>query len=182
MRYILLLVCVCGTIAAMAQDKKKTEKAPVYNYVLEDPMEGFSRQALGNTSYIYIPEFYAIKPYTDKDTTYTFTCYGSRDSVLPFFKINNITEVKFISLFKSYTDPVHTYKDADGKLQQLPVSSIIRRYDRVGDNKWMSINYATNKYEELKEYRTNIVRTDTVSIQDPITQAMSSSNFKTWNW
>jgi hypothetical protein len=82
-------------------------------------------------------------------------------------QVKENSEIRFISLFKSFDDPVHTYVD-NGVKKPLPVSSITRRYDRVGDDKWISVDYSSNKYSELKEYRNQVVRSDSIMITDPV--------------
>ena len=168
MKYFLFPICAFFTLSTFAQDKKKDTKVPVYNYSLNDPMETFNPLMGVEKTYRYYPEFYSYSSYKIADTTFQFECYDSRDSVINPLAIKDIGDVRFISLFKGYLDPVQTYKDYDGTRKPLPVSSIIRRYDRVGNDKWMSIAYATNKYTELKESRTYIVRTDTMLVTDPI--------------
>ena len=167
MRCILILICLFTTLIVSAQDKDKKEKIPVFSYSTDDPMEAYNRINQSSTVYIYVPEFYSSSPAKIMDTTYSFECYDDRDSVIKPTNIHDAKDVKFISEFKSYTDKDHPYTDADGSKKPLPVSSIIRRYDRVGEDKWMSIDYTTNKYTQLKETNTYIVRTDTVTIKDP---------------
>ena len=121
----------------------------MYNYVIDDPMDVFGRAPDTVRETRYFPEFFSALPYKAKDTTYKCECYDARDSIMSMTSIKDINDVRFISLFKSYNDDKHTYTDASGKLQPLPVSSIIRRYDRTGKNKWLSVDYATNKYTQL---------------------------------
>ena len=168
---LIIIAFLINGFQLFAQDKKekKDEKVPVYNYSTDDPMDAFNRLNVSNATYIYVPEFCSLLPPKIMDTTYKYECYDSRDSIIWLTQIHDITEVRFISLFKSYPDSAHMYTDVYGVRQPLPVSSIIRRYDRVGDDKWMSIDYKTNKYTTLKESRTYIVRTDTVLITDPMT-------------
>ncbi len=162
----------------LAQDKKKPEeKTPVYNYVVDDPMDhAFNQYNENNRTFVYIPEFYTYQTTRNNDTTYKCECYDARDSIMNFFALHDFTDVRFVSFFKSYPDNAHPYTDAnDGKRKPLPLSSIIRRYDKVGDDKWMSIDYKTNKYTTLKESRTYIVRTDTLTITDPISNKESTT-------
>ena len=167
MRYILFPICLFTMLSASAQDKDKKEKIPVFNYSTDDPMEAYNRINQSSTIYIYVPEFYSSSPSKIMDTTYSFECYDSRDSVITPIHIKDAKDVRFISEFKSYTDKEHTYIDADGSRKLMPVSSIIRRYDRVGEDKWMSIDYTTNQYIQLKETSTYVVRTDTVMVKVP---------------
>ncbi len=148
-----------------AQDgNKKAEKAQVYTFEAGGGMDAYSNGVPDNVQLLYFPEFYSHGT-KHKDTVFKFECYDSRDSILTHVKENS--EIRFISVFKSYDDPVHTYVD-NGVKKALPISSIIRRYDRVGDDQWISVDYATNKVANLKEYRNQIVRSDSVIILDPI--------------
>lgn len=106
-----------------------------------------------------VPEFYFYKPRKQLDTTFEFFCYDSRDTELTV--VYNYDSVFYYSLYKSYTDSAHTYIDKDGVSQFLPVASIIKRYDRVGREKWMTIEYPGNKYGELRAFKNVIVKTDT---------------------
>ncbi len=115
-------------------------------------------------NYFNVPEFYFHTPKKDKDTTLEFLSYDSRDSLIP--SVTNFDSVRYFSLYKSYTDSAHTYVDSNGQKQLLPVSAIVRRYDRIAKDKWMSIEYPSNKYTELKEFKSVIVRSDTESTVD----------------
>ena len=170
MKYILLSLCLLIAVALTAQEKMKREygsKLPTFARVGE----------IGDRTYI-LPEFYNYFSEHKKDTTWKFECYDSRDSILNIDTVKNIKDVWFISLFKSYTDSAHTYKDSDGKKKLLPVSSIIKRYDRQGKDKWMCIDYAHNKYTQLKEFPGEIVKTDTTIIVDPVTGKEESKYYK----
>lgn len=117
--------------------------------------------------YYNVPEFYFHEPKKNKDTTLEFLCYDDQDSLLHGFE--NFDTVHYLSLYKSYIDSAHTYKDNNGQMQPLPVSSIIQRYDKIGKDKWMSIEYPGNKYTELKEFKSVIVTVDSQDIVDPVT-------------
>lgn len=123
-----------------------------------------------------VPEFYNYLPKQVRDTTFEFMCYDRRDSV-----IRNVTDydsVRYYSVFKSFLDSTHHYKDANGKKQPLPVSTIVKRYDRLSGTRWMSVEYPGNKYQELTAYRDIIVATDTVELSDPITEKNTMKVFK----
>ena len=113
-----------------------------------------------------VPEFYFYLPKKNKDTILEFKCYDFRDSLM--HTVENYDSVRYYSLFKSFTDSAHTYKDINGERKLLPVSSIIKRYDRIGNDRWMTIEYPKNKYQELAEYKNAIVSSDTVTVIDPI--------------
>lgn len=108
-----------------------------------------------DTIFYTVPEFYFPVPKKNGDTTFEFLCYDYRDSLLP--NVMNYDSVKYYSLFKSFIDSNSTYKDSNGQKQLLPVSSIMKRYDRIGKEKWMCIEYPGNKYTELVEYKSIIV-------------------------
>ena len=79
--------------------------------------------------------------------------------------VEDFSKVRYYSLFKEYIDSTHTYKDKNGAKQFLPVSVIVKRYDRLGKNKWMCIEYPGNKYTELKEDITDVTETVIVRIE-----------------
>ncbi len=158
---LIILFWGLGNTRLSAQEKHK----PIYGQNLP---QFFRIDDSRDITYLF-PEFYSYQSKHIKDTTWIFECYDSRDSIMKIDTVHDINEVRYFSLFKSYTDSAHTYKDSDGKKQLLPVSSILQRYDRAGKDKWISINYSHNKYTELKEFPHDVVKTDTVIITDPIT-------------
>ncbi|MFI5195981.1 MAG: hypothetical protein ACHQD8_02735 [Chitinophagales bacterium] len=184
-RAILLAVIVLLGITAIhvfAQGKKKKDTgsavpAPSTEPVSTDHTKS-NLQKPAATIYSYTaPEFYYYLPKKNKDTTLEFLCYDFRDSLMPVVK--NYDSVRYFSLFKSYTDSAHTYKNSNGEKKPLPVSSIIKRYDRISKDKWMSIEYPKNKYMELTEYKNIIVNTDTVALVDP---ASDKTTLKIFNY
>ncbi len=125
------------------------------------------QKPIATTTYIYnVPEFYYYLPKKYNDTTIAFVCYDYRDSAMRV--VTDYDSVRYFSLFKSYTDSTHKYKDDDGVKKFLPVSTIIKRYDRLSKDRWMTIEYPSNKYQELTEYKNVIVSSDTVTMIDPI--------------
>ncbi|MBC7554364.1 MAG: hypothetical protein H7257_10340 [Taibaiella sp.] len=107
------------------------------------------------------PDFYKPIAIQKRDTIFRFECYDNRDSI-----INSVTDfgkVRYYSVFKNYIDSTHTYKDAQGKKQYLPVSKIVERFDRLGSLKWMHVAYPSNIITELKDIKTDIVNTDTLT-------------------
>lgn len=157
----LLASCTCS-----AQDgKEKEEKIPVFNYVIDDPMDKAPQPADSQKMDVFqylVPQFYYSKARKTKDTTYEFFCYDKHDSLMTY--VYDYDSVYYFSLYKSYTDSTHTYRDKDGVDQFLPVSSIVKRYDRVGKDKWMTIEYPANKYGELRAFKNVITATDTERI------------------
>ncbi len=144
----------------------KEEKPPVFNYVIDDPMDKFQAQkdTIKPTIVHYrVPEFYFHTPRKIKDTTFEFFCYDVHDSLMS--AVYDYDSVFYYSLYKSYTDSAHTYTDNQGKKQFLPVSNIYKRYDKVGNrDKWITIEYPGNKYGELRAFKNVFVSSDTVKV------------------
>ena len=114
-----------------------------------------------DTSFYNVPEFYFYPKY-NKDTVLIFRCYDKQDSLMT--DVEDYDKVRYYSLFKEYTDSAHTYKDKNGERQYLPISVIVKRYDRLGKSKWMCIAYPGNRYTELKEDRSESVGSTMVMI------------------
>ena len=114
-----------------------------------------------DTSTYYVPDFYFYPKYTG-DTAFIFRCYDKLDSLMT--DIDDYDKVAYYSLFKEYTDSSHTYKDKNGNRQFLPVSFIVKRYDRLGKNKWMRVEYPGNKYSELVENRNENMGSEVILI------------------
>ncbi len=115
------------------------------------------------------PDFFWDAPVKIKDTTLIYLCYDKRDSVINADTLRNFDNVKYISLFKRYTDYAHKYKEKDGTEKPLPISKIIYRYDKLSRARWMVVDYATNKMAELTELPQQVTKTDSVVVEDPIT-------------
>jgi hypothetical protein len=75
--------------------------------------------------------------------------------------IKDFAGVRYISLFKNYTDHAHTYTDKDGQKKPLPITNIVERMDRVGAKNWMKITYPGGKFTTLTEWPNEVVKTDT---------------------
>ena len=113
-----------------------------------------------------VPEFYFTDTMRKGDTTFAYVCYDTRDSVLNVDTVyDDFANVHYLSLYKSFIDHIHTYRD-NGKDKPLPVSLIVHRYDRLSVNRWSSITYPENKYEELGEFKNDIIRVDTFRDED----------------
>ncbi|GAA4466203.1 hypothetical protein GCM10023093_19920 [Nemorincola caseinilytica] len=172
-----MAVCICfallAGLPALAQkgkkhSKKEEEKIPVYNYVIDDPMDAFGRQPQPQqapTRTVTLPEF-CMHGGTVADTMYWYEHYDAAHKIINPDTLTDHTLLRYVSLMESYTDREHTYKDASGKLQPLPVSKIIYRYDRLGADKWLSVNYKTNKTFKLQDHVNDIVRRDTIRSTD----------------
>lgn len=145
-----------------AQNDKK-EKVPVYNYVIDDPMDAFGRQPATEVmiSPLLLPEFYSYLPRIDKDTEFKYECYNIHHDLLAIDSVHDFEAVRYISLFKNYPDRAHTYIDPTGNEKPLPISKIIYRYDKIGTDKWLSVNYANNKTINLVEFKAYVSKVDT---------------------
>jgi hypothetical protein len=121
-----------------------------------------------NTTIInhFVPEFYYHLARSDKDTTFEFFCYDNRDSLIPV--TGDYDSVHYYSLYKTYPDPIHKFMDKDGTEKPMPIATIIKRYDRIGKDRWMSVEYPGNKYGELKEFKDVVVQVDTEMGTDAI--------------
>ncbi len=108
-----------------------------------------------DTIHYYVPDFYSANNKYARDTVFVFKCYDKHDSLIKY--VEDFEQVRYYSLFKEYIDSTHTYKDNKGVRQFLPVSFIVSRYDKVGKDRWMCIQYPGNKYTELKVDRKEIV-------------------------
>ena len=113
-----------------------------------------------DTIVYFAPEFYKPIPDTSRDTLFRFECYDKRDSVIG--KVSDFEQVYYLSVFKNYIDSFHTYVDAKGVKQFLPISKIVKRYDRIGKCRWMCISYPGNHYMDLKGNPDSIIRVDTI--------------------
>ena len=81
------------------------------------------------------------------DTSYYFSFFDSRDSLID--APTDPDEIGFVSLIKSFRDPGHTYKDKNGNEMPLPVSVIVKRFDRIDAASWQCVDYRTNKFSRI---------------------------------
>ncbi|NCX95679.1 MAG: hypothetical protein EBX41_04580 [Chitinophagia bacterium] len=110
-----------------------------------------------DTLQVKVPSFYLLTDSVVADTTYRMLCYNSRNDTLT--PDPNFDSVSYISLWKAYIDYAHSYKDNDGTKKPLPISQIVVRYDKAGNNRWLYMEYATKKYAEFIENKDRIVHT-----------------------
>jgi len=169
----LLIVLLVVNCAAWAQKKRKKEeeKVPVYNYVIDDPMDQFGRQpvpAVVKTTAL-VPEFYGYGGQRFNDTVIRYECYDAHNNIILPDTLKDYQQLRYVSVLKRYNDPVNKYRDANGAMQPLPVEKIIRRYDKTGIDKWFYVDYTTNKSATLQEFPQEIVHRDTVTVIDPVT-------------
>lgn len=170
LRTACLAVAVLAAENATAQNKKEEENVPVYNYVIDDPMDVFGRQqppAAANKT-VLLPEFCAYAGIT-KDTVRRYEYYNAANELINADTLSDYRLLRFVSMLEGYTDTEHTYRDAAGKMQPLPVSKITYRYDRISNDKWLCVRYKSNKTLRLQEHVNDIVKTDTVHSTDGTT-------------
>ncbi len=168
-RLFLLAAVLCLPFSAMSQGRKKKkakeeEDIPVFNYVIDDPMDVFGRQATAGSTFktVLLPDI-CMHAGVFNDTIYRYEYYNAAHELINPDTLTNYRDLKFISLLRGYTDTEHTYKDASGVQQPLPVSRIINRYDRIGSNKWLCVDYLNNKTGSLTEDTGDIIHRDTVA-------------------
>lgn len=175
-RYMRLTACLfvaaaimpCNAHAQNKKDKKKPEeKVHVFNYVIDDPMDVYGRQPMAAVTdkTVLLPEFCAYAGQV-RDTIYRYEFHNAAHQLILIDTLSDYKLLRFVSLLEGYTDHEHTYKDAAGKLQPLPVSRIIKRYDRISDDTWLHVNYKSNKTVRLQDKMNEIVKTDTVRSTD----------------
>lgn len=159
-----------NAITVKGQDDKK-EKVPVFNYTIDDPMDAFGKKPITETVVypVAFPEFFSFKPRVVKDTTYTYECYTIYNDPVFLDSLKDIEGVRYISVIKTYADPANIYVDAKGNKKPLPIKTIINRYDKIGSNRWLSVDYISNKQTYLAEFKNYTSRTDTTTSTDPTT-------------
>jgi hypothetical protein len=114
-----------------------------------------------DTVRLLVPEFFHYSVIHHGDTTFSYQCYDVRDSIIN--ELTDFSEVRYISVIKRYIDHTQTYRDNDRTEKPLPIQKIVYRYDKLGNDKWLSVDYADNKYRQLKEEPKEIVRTEIVT-------------------
>lgn len=168
---IMAITLLCTSVYAQHKKNKKKEtteeKIPVFNVVIDDPMDTYGRQPMPEITnkVTLLPEFCTYGGQI-KDTIRRYEFYNTAHQLINADTLKNYKELHFVSLLEGYTDHEHTYRDAAGNLQPLPVSKIVSRYDRTADDRWLHVNYKTNKTIQLQEHVTDIVRTDTIHSTD----------------
>lgn len=167
LRFAVAIVTAVGCSTCTQAQTGKQEKVPVFHYVIDDPMDAFGRQPVQApaTKYVSLPDFCRNQP-KKGDTTTWFEFYNAAHELLLPDTTQSAYMLRFVSRLEGHIDSLHTYRDAQGKLQPLPVSRIVHRYDRIGNDKWLFVNYKTNKTTTLTELPDNTVAKDTVSSAD----------------
>ena len=167
-RLLVVSMALISSLIVLADGKKKKiDKNKWDPYNCCHNMADTPHMPVVLTEHFLIPEFYFYDTVFRADSAFVCEIFDGRDSVINPDTLHDFGNARFISIFKYYIDHAHTYRDNDGKQQPLPVVNMVQRYQRLGKEKWMSIGYPGNKYSELREYRDNIVRTDTFINSNP---------------
>jgi hypothetical protein len=127
---------------------------------------------------VTLPDFIKIEDYRIKDTLITYACFNKEGELLDKDTITTPASIDYVSVIKKYSDPIHTYTDKDGSKKPIPTEKIFMRYDRLGINKWMFINYASHKPITLQEFPGEITGTDAKTIIDPVTREETQITYK----
>ena len=178
---VIALAIGIGTTHVLADAKKQKHKVDrkAWNpYACCHDMNAIAHTPVLITDVYLVPEFYYTDSFHKGDTSFVYACYDRRDSILNMDTVRDFEQVHYISLLKNFTDHEHTYRDNDGTKKPLPVSVIAKRYDKLGQNKWMSIGYPGNKYEELKENKNDIVKVDSFMEESPSGKEMILSVYQ----
>ena len=134
-------------------------------------MQAYGQQREGetvNTRTLSLPDFIKIEDYYIKDTLITYACFNKDGDQLEKDTITNSASIDYVSVIKKYSDPKHTYTDKDGSEKPIPTEKIFMRYDRLGSNKWMFINYASYKPITMQEFQDEITKTEKVTRINPV--------------
>ncbi len=155
---LLLLLLACRHTSFSQTDDE--EPIPVFNVVIDDPMDKFGR---GITTTVLAPEFYSRNERKVGDTILRYICYNAEHELINLDTTADPYTLQFVSLVQYYTHPAETYNDEKGQKRPLPIEKIIYRYDRIGENGWLTVNYRNNKSSFMKEDIDQIVRTETIT-------------------
>ncbi|MBX2906960.1 MAG: hypothetical protein KF744_13030 [Taibaiella sp.] len=127
---------------------------------------------------VTLPNFIKIEDYRIKDTLITYACFNKDGDLLDKDTVTTPSSIDYVSVIKKYSDPLHTYTDKDGTKKPIPTEKIFIRYDRLGSNKWMFIDYASHKPITLQESPSDITGTDAKTIIDPVTREETQITYK----
>jgi len=141
---------------------------------------GTSAQEAGTVIHrtLTLPDFIKLEDFYIKDTLITYACFNKDGDLLDKDTITTPSSIDYVSVIKKYSDPLHTYTDNDGSKKPIPTEKIFLRYDRLGSNKWMFINYASYKPVTLQEFPNEIVKTDAKTVIDPATREETQITYK----
>jgi hypothetical protein len=173
--FVLAFMLISLSADRLFADGKKKKSAPIdrkaWNpYACCHKMDEVEHKQVLLIENYRAPDFFYFDTLYAGDTTFVYECYDSRDSVLCKDTLHDFEQVRYISLFKRYTDPAHTYNDNSGEKKPLPVSLIVDRYDKTGKDKWINISYPGNRLRMLKEYKNDVIRVDSFIEENRATQ------------
>ena len=174
---LILTVCAIKVLAIDGKKKHPSDPKPWSPYFCCHNLSDTPHRPGTIVEDFLVPDFYYLDTLRKGDTTFAYVCYDDRDSVINADTVEDFVNISYMSLFKSYIDYLHTYRD-HGKLIPLPVSLITERYDRIADDKWTNISYPSNKYTQLQEFRDDIVRIDTFKDLDSASHITIESIYK----
>ena len=175
----LLLVLGTAQLRGDGRKKKKDADRGAWNpYACCHKMDEIEHRPVLLIENYLAPDFFFYDTLMHGDTSFYYQCFDSRDSTLLVDTLHDFTHVRFISLYRCFFDLIHTYKNEHGAEKPLPIAMIIKRFDRTGDDKWMTITYPGNKFSQIKEYKNLITKSDTVMAEDTSTNTVIMSVYK----
>jgi hypothetical protein len=165
-----LFIMMCLGITQVCAQVKKRKPATNTNRVVYAADTTLIDTTTG-PRYFLFPEFYSYWPIENNDTIIKYQCYDENHSYINVDTLHNIADVQQILFVKNYTNYLHTYIDPEGKPKPSMVTKTIYRYDKTDDNTWKSVDVINNYESELKEYKQDIVRSDTTTSINPLNKA-----------
>jgi hypothetical protein len=176
---LVTLLLLCHRVVADGKRKKEQVDPNSWNpYACCHKMDQIEKVPAMLVERYAVPEFFQYDTLHRGDTSYVYHCYDRGNRVVNMDTIHDFACIGYISLLKYFVDPGHTYKDSMGNERLLPLSRIVKRYDRTTPDKWIAIAYPGNKFSNLKEYRNIIVRTDSFSEEDRSSNTIIMSVYK----
>ena len=168
---VIMLLLVEPASAQRRRKKDKNEKVPVYNYVVDDPMDKFGRGQYNQptVSTYLLPEFFNFTERKLGDTIIRYDAYDINSMKMGVDTLTDHTRLRFLSKVYQYLDHVNKYKDSNGVWQPLPIERIMYRYDKTGTDLWLTVDYHTNMPETVREFPNEITKSDSVLVTDPVT-------------
>lgn len=154
-----IFVCIAITSALELRAENRSHAGKGQQQQSQQP------QVLRRT--VSLPDFINVAGYYIKDTLITYECFDREDNLMRKDTITDPASIYYVSAIKKFSDPAHTYRDKDGTYKPTPTEQIFLRYDRMGTEKWLFIDYAKRKPAVMKEYRQQITSTETMTIAGP---------------
>lgn len=113
-----------------------------------------------------LPEFYQYTPIKKGDTTFSFECFDRNDKKMNLDSGFNINNAEEIFILKSY----YQFPYKPGAIISPPYLSMkIFTFERTSKNTWIGNDLNNKEKTGIKEHMNTIVRSDTVTINDPAT-------------